>query len=92
MNVLRNLGFALHVPELDASVLGGLQEFREHLGGQLTIMLLSGIGKPVEVHTVDKKTVLKSIEWLKCGQEEGTTVTARSRTINRRAEPLSAAL
>jgi 3-dehydroquinate synthase len=92
VNVLRNLGFALHVPELDASVLGGLQEFREHLGGQLTIMLLSGIGKPVEVHTVDKKTVLKSIEWLKCGQEEGTTVTARSRTINRRAEPLSAAL
>jgi 3-dehydroquinate synthase len=92
LNVLRNLGFALHVPELDASVLGGLQEFREHLGGRLTITLLSGIGKPVEVHKVDERQVMKSIEWLKRGQEEGTTVTARSRTINRRAEPSPAAL
>jgi 3-dehydroquinate synthase len=92
LNVLRNLGFALHVPELNASVLGGLQEFREHLGGRLTIMLLSGIGKPVEVHKVDETQVMKSIEWLKHGQEEGATVTARSRTINRRAEPLPAAL
>jgi 3-dehydroquinate synthase len=92
LNVLRDLGFALHVPELDASVLGGLQEFREHLGGRLTITLLSGIGKPVEVHKVDERQVMKSIEWLKRGQEEGTTVTARSRTINRRAEPSPAAL
>jgi 3-dehydroquinate synthase len=91
LNVLRNLGFALHVSELDRSVLDGLQEFREHLGGRLTIMLLKGIGSPIEVYEMDQKTVLKSIEWLKKTQKRRTMVTA-SRTINRRAEPLSAAL
>jgi 3-dehydroquinate synthase len=73
LDVLRNLGFSLYVPELDASVLGGLQEFREHLGGRLTIMLLSGIGKPMEVHKVDEKGVLKCIEWLKNREDKNAT-------------------
>jgi 3-dehydroquinate synthase len=38
----------------DASpILQGLQEFREHLGGRLTIMLLKEIGKGEEVHEMD---------------------------------------
>ena len=36
-----------------ASVLRGVEEFREHLGGRLTITLLRGIGDPVDVHQLD---------------------------------------
>ena len=32
------------------AVLDGLAEFREHLGGELTITLLAGVGRGVEVH------------------------------------------
>ena len=66
---LRMLGFALYQPMLDADrsegVLKGLSEFREHLGGRLTIMLLQGIGKGVEVHEIDNDLVRQSIATLK---------------------------
>ncbi|MFK7960405.1 MAG: 3-dehydroquinate synthase [Phycisphaerales bacterium] len=34
-------------------ILQGLQEFREHLGGQLTITLVRGPGQPLDVHEID---------------------------------------
>ncbi|QHT67695.1 3-dehydroquinate synthase [Rhodocytophaga rosea] len=46
------------------TVIKGLSEFREHLGGKLTIMLLSKIGKGVEVNQVDPELVKKSIYFL----------------------------
>jgi 3-dehydroquinate synthase len=39
----------------------GLREFREHLGGELTVTLLSGIGVGVEVHEIDEALMLRSI-------------------------------
>jgi 3-dehydroquinate synthase len=58
------------------SVLDGLQEFREHLGGQLTIMLLQSVGKGIEVHEVDADRVIKSIalleEYQAARTQEGT--------------------
>lgn len=48
----------------DPSLIEGLQEFQEHLGGQLTVMLLSEIGKGVEVHKIDHSLVEKSIKLL----------------------------
>ena len=42
--------------EVDAA-LAGLDEFREHLGGRLTITLLRGIGLPVDVHEIDGTTL-----------------------------------
>jgi len=42
----------------------GLNEFREHLGGRLTIMLLEAIGKGKEVHEIDEPRMLKSLEKL----------------------------
>lgn len=42
----------------------GLAEFREHLGGELTITLLAGIGRGVEVHEMDEKTVGNCVDWL----------------------------
>ena len=58
IQLLQNLGFEITHPLLlvnqdNSPILNGLQEFREHLGGQLTIMLLNAIGKGEEVHEID---------------------------------------
>ena len=69
LKTLRTLGFSLYQPMLDADdsagVLKGLAEFREHLGGQLTIMLLQGIGKGVEVHEMDTSRIRQAIATLR---------------------------
>jgi 3-dehydroquinate synthase len=46
-------------------VVAGLEEFREHLGGELTITLLSDIGQGVEVHEMDSRAVIRAIEILR---------------------------
>lgn len=65
LTMLRALGFSLYHPLLDADdsadVLRGLSEFREHLGGRLTIMLLVGVGRGVEVHEMDADGVRRAI-------------------------------
>lgn len=43
----------LDIQNQDSEILKGLQEFREHLGGQLTVMLLTDIGVGEEVHDLD---------------------------------------
>ena len=72
--LLARLGFALTLPEAirrlgpaedPGALLHGLIEFREHLGGQLTITLLRGIGKPVEVHQVDEDLVIAAAHLLR---------------------------
>jgi 3-dehydroquinate synthase len=63
--LLRQLGFELWHPSLLASnaggkdvLLAGLEEFRQHLGGELCITLLTAIGQSVEVNTVDTAAML----------------------------------
>lgn len=34
-------------------ILKGLEAFREHLGGHLTVLMLTGIGKGMDVHEID---------------------------------------
>lgn len=46
-------------------VLKGLDEFREHLGGELTVTLPDGIGKGLEVHAMDHTKITESIAFLK---------------------------
>jgi 3-dehydroquinate synthase len=58
VKTLLNLGFEITHPLLqvdgdESPIISGLEEFREHLGGQLTIMLLKGIGEGEEVHEID---------------------------------------
>jgi len=72
MDVLEELGFLLYVPEMEdgldmesGSLLEGLREFREHLGGELTIMLLEAIGRGVEVNQIDPAVVMRSVAVLK---------------------------
>jgi len=49
--------FSIKNPEGRLSLLDGLDEFREHLGGQLTIMLLREIGEGFDVHEMDADTI-----------------------------------
>ncbi len=46
-------------------LLKGLEEFREHLGGELSITLLSGLGSEAEVHTMDAELIADAINWLR---------------------------
>ncbi len=62
IRVLLELGLPVYTPELETrDLLAGLAEFREHLGGQLTILLLRDIGEPVEVHEIEAEKMLESI-------------------------------
>jgi 3-dehydroquinate synthase len=72
LNLLEKLGFKLFADELmNASandqwlVLAGLEEFREHLGGELTITLLREIGRSVEVHEMDPPKIIEAIHELR---------------------------
>ena len=76
LRLLEILGFDLFAHELlhvDAdgklNVLNGLEEFREHLGGELTITLLKGIGEGFEVHQVEIAQMLKAIQELQARSE-----------------------
>ncbi len=40
----------------------GLEEFRQHLGGRLTITMLRGVGEALNVHEVDKRRMIEAIE------------------------------
>ena len=46
-------------------VIKGLEEFREHLGGQLTISLLKAIGQGAEVHEMDNNLLIQAVVILK---------------------------
>lgn len=66
--VLHGLGMATYHPALDWTddtgrrpVLTGLDEFREHLGGELTVLLLSGLGTGVNVHHLDHGLLVRCI-------------------------------
>lgn len=68
--VLKSLGFSVTHPLMDiqneeSPVLKGLNEFREHLGGRLTIMLLESVGRGEEVHELDTIMLQKASQWLK---------------------------
>jgi 3-dehydroquinate synthase len=89
LDLLVAVGFDLWAPELsrnlenpdgDGCVLRGLEEFREHLGGDLTIMLLRGIGRPFDVHEIDRDAMIRSIELVATVQKQ-----ARSGRTTRRA-------
>jgi 3-dehydroquinate synthase len=70
LGLMKDLGFPLTHPLMEINneqspVLKGLNEFREHLGGRLTIMLLASIGKGEEVHELETDLLMKASNWLK---------------------------
>jgi len=71
LQLFKKLGFQIYKPELSGeNILKGLEEFREHLGGELTIMLINKIGRGVEVHEMDTQLISTAIEKLKEFQEK----------------------
>ena len=69
---------ALHLPLWHTALspldrlLDGLEEFRQHLGGRLTITMLKGVGESVDVHEIDTAVMAKAIEMLRCQSQELT--------------------
>jgi 3-dehydroquinate synthase len=49
----------------ELEILKGLEEFREHLGGTLTITLPQGIGSKVEVHEMDTDKLMEALQTIK---------------------------
>ena len=55
----------------DADVLmEGLEEFRQHLGGRLTVTMLRGVGDPIDVHHVDAEAMRAAIGRLRTVAEQ----------------------
>jgi len=64
-NLITTLGFEIDhcsLSKLDVCV--SLDNFRTHLGGELCITMLSGIGKSHEVNTIDTLLMKRSINYL----------------------------
>lgn len=72
LKLLKHLGFNLYTDELldvgakgNLRILDGLEEFREHLGGTLTVTLLKDIGRAVEAHEMNPKKIVAAIHELR---------------------------
>jgi 3-dehydroquinate synthase len=67
LRCLVELGFALNHPAVrdTSSLFQGLEEFRQHLGGRLTLTMLRGVGDPIDVHEIDEPRMLAAIDELK---------------------------
>jgi 3-dehydroquinate synthase len=77
---MARLGFDLIHPQMmiedgNSPIIAGLNEFREHLGGQLTIMLLQTIGKGEEVHELDIELLKRAGNWINKNRMSWTPVT-----------------
>ena len=72
LNLLEQRGFTLFATELlndvmcdHFHILEGLEEFRLHLGGQLTVTLLRGLGHGEETHEMRPDLILSAIQELR---------------------------
>ena len=64
LRCLADLQLPLRHPALadvDA-LLAGLEEFRQHLGGRLTVTMLRDVGDPIDVHDIDPAAMRQAIE------------------------------
>ncbi len=65
-DALAGMGFALYDSALESpKIFDGLREFREHLGGELTIQMLRSIGEGFNVHEIDETLMRQGITRLK---------------------------
>ena len=86
---LTQLGFALDHPQLSdlPQLLAGLEEFRQHLGGRLTLTMLRGIGQPMDVHEVDRNLVGRAVEQVR---QSARSAQRSRRTCSTRVESFAA--
>ncbi len=72
LKTLKSLGLEIYHPALDwlddsgnRRVFEGLDEFREHLGGELTVLMLEDVGKSRDVHEIDTELMTDCIQQLR---------------------------
>ncbi len=72
LTLLQRLGFrlwdpacALMGPDGRPRLLDGLSEFREHLGGDLTVTQLAAVGQGIEVHDLQEALILRALDRLR---------------------------
>ena len=87
LRLLEGLGLPTGHPDMDRAgpsgelaLLEGLEEFREHLGGELTITLLQGLGEGVEVHTMDRSLIAEAMDRLR--DRQGSRKEPGTRLVN----------
>ena len=88
LDVLSGVGFDLYDPALESpEVFAGLREFREHLGGELTIQMLRDLGDGFNVHEIDEVLMRQAVGLLReaaqAASEEvaGSTVASRENAL-----------
>jgi len=60
--LLQALGLpTAHAELVNDALLDGIEEFRQHLGGQLTLLMLKGIADPIDIHVLDTDIVRQAI-------------------------------
>lgn len=63
LKVLSDLGLPLFDNELaEQAIFDGLEEFRQHLGGRLTVTMLKAVGQSINVHEIDQSAMRRAIE------------------------------
>lgn len=69
LKLIERIGFQTFHPELlsqgrsgEPVILEGLEEFREHLGGELTVTLVPKPGQKLEVHEMDRGLILAAMK------------------------------
>lgn len=72
LQLIERIGFATYSAHLmdngrsgEPAILEGLEEFREHLGGELTVTLVPKIGEKIEVHEMNRVKILNALVELK---------------------------
>lgn len=63
LRCLTDLGLPLGHPALrhGDALFEGLEEFRQHLGGRLTVTMLRGVGDPIDVHEIDESLMRQAL-------------------------------
>jgi 3-dehydroquinate synthase len=66
VRLIERFGFPTFSPWLDdPQLIGGLEEFREHLGGKLTIPMIREAGQRVDLHEMDGAVIARAIGQLR---------------------------
>jgi 3-dehydroquinate synthase len=80
LRLIERIGFVTYSPYLmdngrsgEPAILEGLEEFREHLGGELTVTLVPEVGAKIEVHEMNRVKILNALVEL---QQRAATVAA----------------
>ena len=70
--LFKRLGFHLWHPAMETRderdrflIIDGIEEFREHLGGELTVTMLRSVGRGEEVNSLDAGQILHAMTWLR---------------------------